>query len=131
MPSFLDELIARLTGTAQAKPAGFFNWEQEIQIAQVGASERRSHYVFLGAPDNEPQLQDQAKRALQRANVTAKPDQFYDELNGFSISLNEEEANQLREVGLIKSVERDQPLPLTPPSRGSASSIYFNASHSA
>jgi len=115
MPSFLQELIARLTGTTTAKPAGFFNWEQGTQIAQDAAPKRSSHYVFLGEAEDEPQLQEQAKRVLQQANVNAEPEQFYGELNGFSISLNEAEATQLREIGLIKSVERDQPLPLTPP----------------
>ena len=71
--------------------------------------------MFLGEAEDEPQLQEQAKRVLQQANVNAQPEQFYGELNGFSISLNETEATQLREIGLIKSVERDQPLPLTPP----------------
>ena len=115
MPSFLQELIARLTGTAAAKPAGFFNWEQGTQIAQDVTPKRSSHYVFLGEAEDEPQLQEQAKRVLEQANVNAEPEQFYGELNGFSISLNEAEATQLREIGLIKSVERDQPLPLTPP----------------
>ena len=71
--------------------------------------------MFLGEAEDEPQLQEQAKRVLQQAKVNAEPEQFYGELNGFSISLNEAEATQLREIGLIKSVERDQPLPLTPP----------------
>ena len=115
MPSFLQELIARLTGTATAKPAGFFNWEQGTLIAQDAAPKRSSHYVFLGEAEDEPQLQEQAKRVLQQAKVNAEPEQFYGEVNGFSVSLNEAEATQLREIGLIKSVERDQPLPLTPP----------------
>ena len=109
MSTFLDELL--LGGKAKAKGPGVLRQD----ITQESGRAREPHYAFLDGDSEPGEVPAKASQALKQAKVEAKPTQVFRELNGFSVELTGQEADQLRRVPTVQSVELDQPFPLTPP----------------
>ena len=86
--------------------------------AELGVEhERTEHYAFLEdqGQEKDKDVAKQAGEALRTAHLTAAPKQVFEAVGGFSVDLDEQEAEQLRQVPCIKSCEADQPLELTDP----------------
>ena len=83
--------------------------------AHASAGSRSEHYAFFEEKTEPAELPAKANQALKQAKVKARPTKVFSKLNGFSVQLNESEADLLREVPSIQSVELDRPLPLSPP----------------
>ena len=79
---------------------------------EAGASE---HFAFVDGKPSETNLKSEATKALTEANIPQEPTKLFEELNGFTVDLTTTEAERLRAVPNIESVELDRPLPLSPP----------------
>ena len=91
--------------------------------AELGVEhERTEHYAFLEdqGQEKDKDVAKQAGEALRTAHLTAAPKQVFEAVGGFSVDLDEQEAEQLRQVPCIKSCEADQPLELTDPGESEA-----------
>ena len=109
MATFLDKLL--LGGKAKAEGPGVLRQA----IAHETGRSPEPHYVFLNVKSEPDEVPVKASQALKQAKVDSKPTQVFQELNGFSVELVGQEADRLRRVPMVQSVELDQPLPLTPP----------------
>ena len=90
MSTFLDELL--LGGKAKAKGPGVLRQD----ITQESGRAREPHYAFLDGDSEPGEVPAKASQALKQAKVEAKPTQVFRELNGFSVVLTGQEADQLR-----------------------------------
>ncbi|QNI44600.1 peptidase family S8 protein [Synechococcus sp. WH 8101] len=88
----------------------------EIELSQHTTSEApQAHYVFFEGPSSSTSLTSRSASALQAAGIDVSPSAFYGAINGFSIRLTPQQADALRLIPGISSVEVDQPFPLSPP----------------
>ena len=86
------------------------------RASELGVEKQRTeHLAFLEEQGKDKGFAKQAGEALRTAHLTASPNQLFEAIGGFSIDLDEKEAEQLRQVPCIKSCEADQPLELTDP----------------
>ena len=79
---------------------------------EAGPSE---HFAFVNGRPSATNLKSEAAKALTEAKIKEKPTKLFEELNGFTVDLSTTEAERLRTVPSIQSVEMDRPLPLSPP----------------
>ena len=100
-------------GKAEISSQSFAVSEKAQEIE--GQTQRLEHYAFLEEQGSDKDVAKQAGEALQTAHLNAAPKQVFQEIGGFSVDLDEQEAEQLRQVPCIKSCEADQPLELTDP----------------
>ena len=86
------------------------------RASELGVEKQRTeHLAFLEEQGKDKGFAKQAGEALRTAHLTASPNQLFEAIGGFSIDLDEQEAEQLRQVPRIKSCEADEPLELTDP----------------
>ena len=113
MPTF-DELLQQKSNIDPKAKTRLANLVLEVG-QDTRAERRREHYAFFNQNCNSEEIKQNTKAVLEDAGIKSKPNKIFDELNGFSIDLNEQEAIRLKTLPEVRSVELDQALPLTPP----------------
>ena len=83
------------------------------QTALVSELNRTEHYVFLEERSKEKDVAKQADEALQSARLNASAKQVFEAVGGFTVDLDDQEAERLRQMPCIKCCEADQQLELT------------------
>lgn len=73
------------------------------------------HVVFLKEPPTPAQLADRAAELLSQGAIATRPAALYEHLGGFAVALNPQQAQRLRQLDGIASVEADAPVPLIEP----------------
>ena len=74
---------------------------------------RTEHYAFIEERTKAKDVARQAYEALRTAHINASPKQVFEAVGGFTVDLDDQEAEQLQQLTCIKSCEADQPLELT------------------
>ena len=105
--------------TFKGKKTGHF-LDLNIVVAEATTTEATEprpseHLTFLKGRTTDIDVKTGASDALNKAKINRQPSKFFEELNGFTVDLTTTEAERLRTVPSVESVEPDRPLPLTPP----------------
>ena len=100
-------------GKAENEGEGFPLTAGQAELATQ--THRTEHYAFLEGESKDKNVASQAGEALKTAHLDRSPKQVFEAVGGFSVELDDQEAEQLRQVPSIKSCETDQPLKLTDP----------------
>ncbi|QNI52810.1 peptidase family S8 protein [Synechococcus sp. BIOS-E4-1] len=88
---------------------------QESADANSAQAERSEHIAILNQEKTEESVAQRAEAAVQEAGAACPVKKVFEAVNGFTVDLDDDEADRLKAVPAIQSVETDQPLPLTPP----------------
>ena len=75
----------------------------------------KSFVVVLEADESTTNLTQRSQALLRTLHNQLKPTQLFEAIQGFTVELSDEQANQLQGLPGVRSVEADRPLPLTPP----------------
>ena len=115
MASFLD-LFSLLLSLGRSTAAVAQDTLQRVQArpAPITAG-RTTQVVFLEPVPAPSALAGQVKELLRQVGSDLEPRQLYDQLGAFSVDLNDAQADRLRGLPSIRSVEADRPVPLMPP----------------
>jgi len=79
------------------------------------AAGSRTHLVFFEGQVAPRDLAERAQALLNEGGVDAPPSSLYDQLGGFAVPLTDQQAQQLRQLKGVASVEADRPVSLIRP----------------
>jgi subtilisin family serine protease len=84
--------------------------------ADPGAPElTRQYIVFLDDAPGRDGVAQRAQALIRSLGVSGQPSLVFDQLNGFALSLTDQQAQRLRALGGVRSVEADAAVFLDPP----------------
>ena len=118
--SFFDPSLAELwslqPGWSQQDGFGS-NLSFEVNQAEPasGITGTRTYVVSLERAPLPNNLPATVRALLDNVSLELRPRQFFDQLGAFSIDLGDSQAESLRQVPGIRSVEADRPVPMMPP----------------
>ena len=81
----------------------------------AGISGTRTYVVSLERAPLPENLPATVRALLDDVSLELRPRQLFDQLGAFSIDLGDSQAESLRQLPGIRSVEADRPLPMMPP----------------
>ena len=70
----------------------------------------KSPYVIFVGNETSEKLESKIQSMLSDVGVDSAPTKVFSELNGFSVDITESQAEQLKGVGGVKSIEKDLPV---------------------
>ena len=82
----------------------------------------REFIVFLDNAPGQGGVAQRARALLRSLGVNGEPSLVFDQLNGFSLRITDQQARRLQALGGVKSVEADATVFLEPPIPGSSNS---------
>ena len=118
--SFIDPSLAELwslqSGWSQQDGFGS-NLSLEVNQAEPasGITGTRTYVVSLERAPLPNNLPATVRALLDDVSLELRPRQLFDQLGAFSIDLGDSQAESLRQVPGIRSVEADRPVPMMPP----------------
>ena len=119
MKLLIPDLFALINSKDFSKRRRYFGYTSTEEISQISqeqvANNKKIFYVFLEDPSNQSEFISRIRNALQEANINTPPDELFEAINGFTVLITPREAKFLLRGPAIRSVDADQPFPLTPP----------------
>lgn len=118
--SFIDTSLAELwslqPGWSQQDGISL-NLSLEVNQAEPasGITVTRTYVVSLDRAPLPKNLAATVRSLLDDVSVELQPRQLFDQLGAFSVDLGDSQAESLRQIPGIRSVEADRPVPMMPP----------------
>ena len=88
----------------------------------VGAETTRDFIIFLDDAPGQGGVEQRAQGLMRSLGLSVEPSQVFSQLNGFVLNISEQQAQRLRALGGVISVEADAEVFLEPPIPGTDSS---------
>ena len=107
--------LAQLFGGGRERAGGAAAADQELLLAEVTPGIPRTYLVFFAAPPEPAAVEAAAVLLLDQVAPGRAPRKLFEQLGGFAVDLDNDQAGRLglrREVG---SMELDRPMRLDPP----------------
>ena len=119
MKLLIPDLFALMNSENFSKRRQYLEYPNAGEITQLSqaqvANDKKLFNVFLKGSSNQPGLSSRISNVLQEANINTPPGKLFEAINGFTVLITPQQAKSLLQDPAIRSVELDQPFPLTPP----------------
>lgn len=112
MASNLDQLFSNGRGRAGGAAAAA---AQELLLAEVTPGIPLTYLVFFAAPLEPAAVEAAAVLLLEQVAPRRAPRQLFEQLGGFAVDLDDDQAGRLRLRREVGSMELDRPMRLDPP----------------
>ena len=127
MKLLIPDLFALMNSEHFSKRSQYLEFSNTGEITQLSqapvANDKKLFNVFLKGSGNQPGLSSRIRNVLQEANINTPPGKLFETINGFTVLITPQQAKSLLQDPAIRSVESDQPFPLTPPIEAEAEAI--------
>ena len=107
--------LAQLFSGGRERAGGAAAADQEQLLAEVTPVIPRTYLVFLAAPPEPAAVGAAAGLLLDQVAPGRAPRQLFDQLGGFAVDLDDDQAGRLRLRREVSTMELDRPMRLDPP----------------
>jgi len=107
--------LAQLFSGSRGRAGGAAAADQELLLAEVAPGMPRTYLVFLAEPPEPAAIGAAAGLLIDQVAPGRAPRQLFEQLGGFAVDLDDDQAVRLRRLREVGSLELDRPMRLDPP----------------